>query len=123
MEHSVKIVRVYDSEKRLPNEYRVLVDRLWPRGFAKGTIDYDEWAKDIAPSPELRKWYGHLPARFEEFSSRYRNELTRDPASTIITRLARLAREKQLILLTATRDIDHSGATVLKEVVEQHALG
>jgi len=120
MGHIVKIIRVYDDKGRLPGEYRALVDRLWPRGFTKGSIDYDEWVKEIAPSTELRRWYGHVPSRFEEFSLRYRNELAENPAADIVVRLSNLAQDRPLILLTATRDIDHSGAMVLKDEIEQH---
>ena len=72
---SLEIVRVYEDAGRRRGERRVLVDRLWPRGVSKEVIDYDEWTKDVAPSSELRRWYGHEPARFSEFSRRYRREL------------------------------------------------
>src|SRR5262245_17610135 len=75
-----EIRRIYDQD---PPEagYRVLVDRLWPRGIRKQNAALDEWAKDIAPTTDLRRWYGHDPARFEEFARRYRDELNRDPAA------------------------------------------
>lgn len=93
--------------------YRVLVDRLWPRGKKKDDLVLDEWAKDVAPSTELRRWYGHDPARFDEFAHRYRDELRRAPASDAVAHLAGLARRRRVSLLTATRDVDHSGARVL----------
>ena len=75
----VEIARVYDP----PDEgsaRRVLVDRLWPRGVAKAAAPFDQWMKDVAPSAELRKWYGHVPERFEEFARRYRDELADGPS-------------------------------------------
>ncbi len=97
----------------------MLVDRLWPRGVRKETLDNDEWAKDVAPSTELRRWYGHDPERFAEFSRRYRSELRDAPAKATVTRLREVAGRRRLILLTATRDVEHSGAAVLGAVVER----
>jgi uncharacterized protein YeaO (DUF488 family) len=114
----VTIVRVYEAPSRLSNEHRVLVDRLWPRGLRKEEIDFDEWVKDAAPSTELRRWYGHLPERFDEFAHRYRFELKRNPAAAVVTRLRADARTSHLILLTATRDIARSGAEVLRSVLD-----
>ncbi len=78
----------------------------------------DEWAKDVAPSTDLRRWYGHDPARFDEFARRYRAELDRPPARDAVAALAARAAHEPLILLTATRDVERSGAHVLAEVVE-----
>ena len=110
----VVIVRAYDDP---PAGYRVLVDRLWPRGVRKQAAAIDEWLKDVAPSTELRQWYGHDVARFEEFSARYRAELRDPPASDALERLAAAAREGPLTLLTATRDVEHSAARVLQQVL------
>lgn len=96
---------------------RVLVDRLWPRGISKDAAPFDEWLKDVAPSTELRKWYGHVPERFEEFSRRYREELAQEPAKEALGKLLSFAGEGHLQLLTATKDLDHSGAEVLKAVL------
>ena len=93
--------------------YRVLVDRLWPRGVTKAAAALDEWAKDVAPTRELRRWYGHDPSRFEEFARRYREELRHAPAEEAITRLRALAQEQQVTLVTATRDLERSGARVM----------
>ena len=120
VEPTVSVVRVYEDPGRAGGEYRVLVDRLWPRGLAKAAVDMDEWAKDVAPSSELRRWYGHRPDRFEEFARRYRAELEAAPATDEVTRLAGEARKQRLVLLTATRDVPHSGATVLQSVLERH---
>jgi uncharacterized protein YeaO (DUF488 family) len=95
----------------------VLVDRLWPRGVTKEDAHLDEWAKDVAPSTELRRWYGHEPERYDEFARRYRAELRREPARTGITRLRALARDRPVDLVTATRDVEHSGARVLRDLL------
>jgi uncharacterized protein YeaO (DUF488 family) len=114
---SVDIVRVYEDPGRRRGEQRVLVDRLWPRGLSKSTVDYDEWTKDVAPSTDLRRWYEHDPARFTEFSDRYRRELAEPTAAEAIARLVQMA-TRRLVLLTATRDVEHSGAAVLRDVIE-----
>ncbi|MGH9056606.1 MAG: DUF488 domain-containing protein [Acidimicrobiales bacterium] len=121
--HEVDIVRVYDDPGRDRGGLRVLVDRLWPRGLSKESVDFDEWAKDAAPSTELRRWYGHDPSRFAEFRKRYREELAEPAAAEAVARLGAAARSDHLVLLTATRDVEHSGATVLREVVEATVSG
>ncbi len=108
----IEVRRVYEPAAD-PGAYRALVDRLWPRGIAKADLDLDEWAKDAAPSTSLRKWYGHDIERFDEFGRRYRAELRQDPAAATVERLAATARRRCVVLLTATRDVDHSAARVL----------
>ena len=117
----VTVVRVYEDPGRAEGEYRVLVDRLWPRGLNKAAVDHDEWAKGVAPSAGLRRWYGHLPERFEEFARRYRAELDAPPAVDEVHRLEEVARRSRLVLLTATRDVPHSGAAVLRSVLEHRS--
>ena len=107
-----EIRRIYDFADT-DKGYRVLVDRLWPRGVTKAAAALDEWAKDVAPTRELRRWYGHDPSRFEEFARRYREELRHAPAEEAITRLRALAQEQQVTLVTATRDLERSGARVM----------
>lgn len=115
----IAIGRVYDEPE--PGAKAVLVDRLWPRGLAKKDAPFEIWCKEVAPSPELRKWYGHDPERFSEFSRRYRRELTSPPASEALVELRKeAAHSKVLLLLTATKDIEHSGAAVLQAVLEGH---
>ncbi|MDA8357816.1 MAG: DUF488 family protein [Actinomycetota bacterium] len=114
----VEVVRVYEDPGRRPGELRVLVDRLWPRGIQKAALDFDEWAKDAAPSSDLRRWYGHEPERFSEFARRYRAELEHEPGASAVERLRMLSRRHgRLVLLTATRDVEHSGAAVLADVL------
>jgi uncharacterized protein YeaO (DUF488 family) len=115
---SIRIRRIYDKDA-LGDGYRVLVDRLWPRGISKQDAALDEWAKDLAPGTDLRRWYGHAPDRFEEFARRYRDELERDPAPAALARLRGLARQQTLVLLTATRDVERSGARVLGDVLSE----
>ena len=91
----------------------MLVDRLWPRGVSKDAGLFDEWVREVAPSDELRRWYGHRPERFEEFARRYRVELKTSPAKPSVDALLAHARKGSLTLLTATRDLERSGATVL----------
>jgi uncharacterized protein YeaO (DUF488 family) len=115
--HDVQLRRVYDDDDRSDAGSRVLVDRLWPRGISRADADLDEWLKDAAPSTELRRWYGHDVQRFEEFARRYRSELRQPPGSVAVDRLVELARMQRITLLTATRDVEHSGARVLQQLV------
>lgn len=114
------VVRVYEDPGRAAGDYRVLVDRLWPRGVTKAAVDHDEWARDLAPSSELRRWYGHQPERFDEFARRYTDELAAASAESEVARLADMASRQRLVLLTATRDLPHSGAAVLCSVLQHH---
>ena len=113
---NVKARRIYDPA--LPEDgTRVLVDRIWPRGVSKARAQLDEWCKDIAPSTELRKWYSHDPALFEEFAHRYRDELSEPAHAAAFAHLHDLAKEGTLTLLTATKNPDLSEAAVLADLV------
>jgi uncharacterized protein YeaO (DUF488 family) len=119
MAPDVRVRRVYD-EPAGGDGTRVLVDRVWPRGLTKDAAALDEWAKDVAPSTELRKWYGHDPAKFEEFRRRYAVELAGPTQRAALARLRGLAETgKPVTLLTATRDVEHSQAAVLAELLRQ----
>ena len=107
----VRMRRVYDDPSPADGT-RVLVDRLWPRGVAKATARIDEWAK-VAPSTELRRWYGHDPSKFDRFRRRYEAELAEPERQAAVQRLRELAGSGPLTLLTATKDIGHSQAAVL----------
>jgi len=114
MTTSVTMRRIYDDPD--PGEgRRVLVDRVWPRGIRKDADRFDEWLPDIAPSTQLRQWYGHDPSRFDEFRHRYLGELESPARADARQRLRALARRGHMTLLTATRDLDHSQAAVLTE--------
>ncbi len=106
------VTRAYD-EPAPGDGTRVLVDRLWPRGLSRGRAVLDDWLRDVAPSDGLRRWYGHDPERFAEFADRYRRELA-DPAhAEALDRLRGHLRTGQVTLLTATRDLALSHASVL----------
>ncbi len=108
----VAVVRVYDDPGR-ESGTRVLVDRVWPRGVSKEAVRLDLWLKDVAPSTELRRWYGHEPSRFAEFGRRYEAELGEPPAAEALGRLRDIASAGRLVLVTATKDVEHSQAAVL----------
>jgi uncharacterized protein YeaO (DUF488 family) len=112
--HAILVARVYE-ERSTAGGLRVLVDRVWPRGLSKASADLDLWCKDIAPSTELRQWYGHVPARFAEFRKRYLAELDAPDRSDALAQLRALARQDNLTLLTATKNLETSQAEVLAE--------
>lgn len=114
--HRVTVGRAYDERER-GDGTRVLVDRIWPRGLSKDEADFDEWCKEIAPSTELRKWYGHDPERFDEFTTRYREELKEPERAEVLEHLRALARNGNLTLITASKASDISQAAVLAEVI------
>jgi uncharacterized protein YeaO (DUF488 family) len=95
--------------------YRVLIDRLWPRGVSREEIGIDEWARDLAPSDELRRWFGHDPSRFPEFRRRYREELARHRGE--IDELRERARGGRVTIVFGARDVEHSNAAVLAELL------
>jgi uncharacterized protein YeaO (DUF488 family) len=95
----------------------VLIDRLWPRGVSRERAALDAWERELAPSQELRQWFGHEPSRFEEFRRRYVEELRGERAR--LTRLRRLARDGTLTLVYAAQDTDHNDAVVLAEVLRR----
>ena len=112
----VQVRRVYDTPAA-EDGTRVLVDRIWPRGLAKAKADLDEWCKQVAPSTELRKWYSHDPARFEEFTRRYQAELRQPERSGALAHLRDLAKDRTLTLLTATKQPEISEAEVLAQML------
>ncbi|MFE9169720.1 DUF488 domain-containing protein [Streptomyces kebangsaanensis] len=111
--------RVYEETSPQDGK-RVLVDRVWPRGMRKEDAHLDEWLRDVAPSSELRRWYGHEPSRFAEFRRRYRAELRDAGHREAARHLLDLAARDRLTLLTATKDVDHSQAAVLAEWLTGH---
>jgi uncharacterized protein YeaO (DUF488 family) len=114
----VRVKRVYD-EPDPSDGRRVLVDRLWPRGLRRDAAAFDEWLRDVAPSPDLRRWYGHEPARFAEFAVRYRAELTDAARTDALARLRGYARAGPVTLLTASRDLAHAHTVVLAELIDR----
>ncbi|MBM9438155.1 DUF488 domain-containing protein [Actinacidiphila bryophytorum] len=112
MAESITCRRVYEDPTPQDGT-RVLVDRVWPRGMRKDDAHLDEWLRDVAPSTDLRRWYGHEPERFPEFRRRYHAELRDSEHRTAAEHLRDLAGRGRLTLLTATKDLDRSQAAVL----------
>jgi uncharacterized protein YeaO (DUF488 family) len=111
----IRLKRAY--EKPAPDDgLRVLVERLWPRGLTKERAAVDLWMKDIAPSPELRKWFSHDPAKWQEFQTRYRAELRQK--KELVEELRQKCREGAVTFVYAARDEEHNSAALLKEFLE-----
>ena len=108
----VRVRRVYDPPDPADGQ-RVLVDRLWPRGLSKSAAALDEWVKAVAPSDDLRRWYGHEAGKFPSFRERYQVELQAPERADALAHLRHLAGSGPLTLLTATKDVEHSQAAVL----------
>ena len=111
---NVRLKRAYDPPAASDGT-RILVDRLWPRGVRKADAALDGWLKELAPSAELRKWFGHDPARWPEFQRRYADELSRRPEE--IERLRALVRKGTVTLVFGARDEEHNDAVVLRDVL------
>jgi uncharacterized protein YeaO (DUF488 family) len=113
--HRITLSRVYDTS---PDDgERILVDRLWPRGFRKGDPRVGRWLRDVAPSTDLRKWYSHKSERFEEFAARYEAELQTAAGAAALDELRDAVRAGPVTLVTATRDLDGSHAAVLANLL------
>lgn len=111
---NVKLKRAYEPPS--PEDgTRILVDRLWPRGLSKQKAALDCWMKDIAPSTELRKWFGHDPKRWKEFRRRYAEEMRQHP--DLLAELRSLARRHKITLVYAAHDETHNDAVVLRDVL------
>src|SRR6185312_4429580 len=112
--------RVYD-EPDPSDGVRVLVDRLWPRGLSKERAHVDVWLKDVSPSRDLRVWFGHDPAKFEEFRRRYEAELEEEPGRAAFAELREMARKQHVTLVFAAHDTEHCNAVVLRELLARPA--
>lgn len=110
----IHLKRVYDEPSR-KDGWRVLVDRLWPRGLTKEHAAVDLWLKDVAPSTELRKWFGHDAAKWKEFETRYRKELS--GKKDALNLLKQKGKEGTVTLLYGARDEEHNEATILKKIL------
>jgi uncharacterized protein YeaO (DUF488 family) len=111
---SIRLKRAYESPAT-SDGYRVLIDRLWPRGVSREKAQLDEWARELAPSTELRHWFGHDPARFSEFRRRYTEELSEQEEK--LRELRGRARRGTLTLVYGARDTEHNDAVVLEEIL------
>ena len=114
----IQIKRAYEPPSRADG-HRVLVERLWPRGLAKADAHIEEWLKDVAPSHELRRWFGHDPSRFPEFRERYRRELRTEPAHTAFVALASRAATGTVTLIYSAHDELHNNAVVLAQELKR----
>ena len=110
----VRAKRIYD-EAESDDGYRMLTDHVWPRGISRERAKLDEWARELAPSGELRKWFDHVPERFDEFRARYRAELADRPER--IDELRAMAKKRSLTIVYAARDEERNNAVVLAELV------
>ena len=116
----VRIKRIYDDPDPIDG-YRVLIDHVWPRGISRERANLNEWARELAPSDELRRWFAHDPARFDEFRSRYGGELA-DQHDRLLD-LARRARSGPVTIVYAARDEQHNNAVVVAELVRSQVPG
>lgn len=111
----IEIKRIYDAAEK-SDGYRVLVDRIWPRGISKDVAALDEWNKDVAPSTELRKWFDHKAEKFDEFAQRYAAELADNPA---VQTLLQTAKKKKITLLYSAHDTEFNQAVVLAKFLKR----
>jgi uncharacterized protein YeaO (DUF488 family) len=118
---TLTLKRIYEPAGDDDGE-RYLVDRLWPRGVSKARARLTDWLKDLAPSTELRRWFGHEPTRWTEFQERYAEELSRPGAQAMLRMLAGKARRGPVTLVYAARDTEHNEAVVLRRLIEQRHL-
>jgi uncharacterized protein YeaO (DUF488 family) len=117
VDFSIRIKRVYDFPTEVDG-FRILIDRLWPRGMSKEKAKLDLWMKDIAPSEQLRTWFNHEPSKWGEFQKKYKTELSEKQAA--IKRLEQLEKEKGLItLIYSAKDTEHNNALALKSILER----
>src|SRR5437868_15478966 len=114
----VRLKRAYEPAAA-SDGYRVLIDRIWPRGSTREHARHDEWARELAPSTELRRWFGHDPARFAEFERRYSAELAAQKGK--LRELRRRAREGTVTLVYGARDTEHNDAVVLAAILRRGA--
>jgi uncharacterized protein YeaO (DUF488 family) len=114
--HRIGIKRVYETPA--PDDgWRVLVDRIWPRGVARERLALDAWLKDVAPTSDLRRWFNHDPSRWLEFAARYGDELRKPPASDAMDELVSRARQGPLTLVYAASNETHNNAAALRDII------
>jgi uncharacterized protein YeaO (DUF488 family) len=118
MSSNMRLQRAYD-DPRPDDGYRVLVDRVWPRGRTKDELRLDQWARDLGPSTELRKWFGHDAARWTEFHTRYHAELAAPAKAQALNELAAIARRGRLTIVYGARDREHNQAVVVADEIER----
>lgn len=119
MDDRIRLRRIHDEDPADDTGTRVLVDRVWPRGIRKADARLDHWYKELAPSTELRKWFGHDPERWDAFRERYRAELQAPEPQARLDELAAIARQGPLTLLFGAKDTEHNQAVVLRELLRE----
>jgi len=115
---AIRLRRAYD-EPQPDDGHRVLVDRVWPRGRTKAQLRLDAWERDLGPSTELRKWFGHEPARWPEFQARYQEELAKPDHAGALDALAKMARAGRVTIVFGARDREHNQARVIADELER----
>ncbi|MFD1125721.1 DUF488 domain-containing protein [Lentilactobacillus raoultii] len=116
----LKLERIYDKPQDLSG-YRILVDRLWPRGISKVNAKLDQWEKQIAPSKELRSWFSHDPKKFPDFKQKYLDELKQnDQVADFVSLVQDKLKAENVILLYGAKDREHNQAVVLKQYLDAH---
>lgn len=118
MKNTIAVHRIYEDPDGTGG-YRVLVDRLWPRGLARKDVRFDAWLKELAPSGDLRVWYGHKLPKWPEFQRRYRDELAEPEREELLAELVRRAHSGTVTLLCGAKDVAHSQAEVIRAVLEE----
>jgi uncharacterized protein YeaO (DUF488 family) len=116
--HQIAIKRIYETPEK-DDGTRVLVERLWPRGFTKERAHIDLWLKEIAPSNDLRHWFNHEPAKFDEFRRRYEEELKAPEGQAALKRLSDMALQGTLTLVYSAHDSEHNNAVVLRDLLNR----
>lgn len=111
----ITIKRIYEEANK-NDGYRLLIDRIWPRGVSKEDADLDDWKKELAPSTDLRKWFDHDPEKFDDFKKKYKREL--EDKTDALEEVKKIVQSKRLTLLYGAKDEEHNQAVVLKEVLE-----
>ncbi|WP_153558025.1 DUF488 domain-containing protein [Roseimaritima sediminicola] len=117
----LELVRAYDDIPQDNRHYRVLIDRVWPRGVKKEDLSVDAWPKELAPSEELRQWFDHDPEKWDEFRERYFKEL--DDVGDQVSEMIEEAGKRTVLLIYGTKDEEHNQAVALKEWIEKHDVG
>jgi uncharacterized protein YeaO (DUF488 family) len=114
----LKIKRAYEDKKASDGK-RILIDRLWPRGVRKTEAGIDEWLKELAPSTELRRWFGHVPEKWEGFKRRYKKELAAPEKIQLMGNIVHTAKRADITLIYSARDSEHSDVKVLEELITE----
>jgi len=112
----LKIKRAYEPVEAADGQ-RILIDRLWPRGLSKSEAHIDEWLKDLAPSTELRKWFGHDLEKWDEFKKRYQKELSSPDKIKLMENIAQKVKQANITLIYSAKDTEHSDVRVLEELI------